>query len=167
VSEASARDLAYTGRLRYRPIQGLDLAASVQYQADASQVEDDGLDDAVLVTLAADWRSGPFGLRALWSQWNFDGRAVEAAGVDEQTGWYLEPSWRFDTGMGQAGVYVRYADMDGARTRDRFDQWELGMNFWPIDNVVLKADFRRREHDLTSEEGRDFDGFDLSVGYQF
>ena len=167
VANASARDLAYSGRLRYRPMPGLDLAASVQYQGDASQVARDGLDEAWLYSLSGDLRLGGFGLRALWSEWKFEGDAIEAAGVDEQKGWYVEPSWRFGTPMGETGVYVRFSDVDGARAADRFEQWEFGVNYWPIEDVVLKADIRRREHDLTTEEGRDFDGFDLSVGYQF
>ena len=167
VSEASARDLAYTGRVRLQPLDGLDLAATVQYQGDASQVQNDGLDEALLVALSGAWQKGPFGLRALWTRWTFEGDAVEAAGVDEQKGWYVEPSFRFATGYGDAGVYARYSDVDGARSRDRFDQWEFGVNYWPQEDVVLKADVRRRQHDLTGEKGRDFDGFDLSVGYQF
>ena len=167
VSEASARELAYTGRLRLHPLDGLDLAATVQYQSDASQVQHDGLDDALLMVLSGSWQAGPFGLRALWSRWKFAGDAVETARVDEQKGWYVEPSWRFPTRLGDAGVYARYSDVEGARTRDRFDQWEFGVNYWPHEDVVLKADVRRRQHDLTAEQGRDFDGFDLSVGYQF
>jgi opacity protein-like surface antigen len=57
--------------------------------------------------------------------------------------------------------------VEGGRDRDQFDQWELGFNFYPTDNVVLKFDYRDREHDLDSESGRDFNGFDLGVGYQF
>ena len=167
VSEASARDLAYTGRLRLQPLDGIDLAATVQYQGDASQVQNDGLDEALLVALSGAWQQGPFGFRALWSRWTLEGDAVKAAGVDEQTGWYVEPSWRVATGYGDAGVYVRYSDVEGARTRDRFEQWEFGVNYWPQEDVVLKADIRRRQHDLTADKGRDFDGFDLSVGYQF
>ncbi len=172
VANAAARDLAYSGRLRYRPMPGLDLSASVQYQGDASQVARDGLDEAWLYSLTGDLRLGGFGLRALWSEWKFEGDAVEAAGVDEQSGWYVEPSWRFGPGamgdgLGDVGVYVRYSDVDGARRFDRFEQWEFGLNYWPIEDVVLKADIRRREHDLATEQGRDFDGFDLSVGYQF
>jgi hypothetical protein len=167
VANASARDLAYSGRLRYRPMPGLDLTASVQYQGDASQVARDGLDEAWLYSLSGDLRLGGFGLRALWSEWKFEGDAIKAAGVDEQNGWYVEPSWRFGTPLGDTGVYVRFSDVDGARTADRFEQWEFGVNYWPIEDVVLKADVRRREHDLTTEEGRDFDGFDLSIGYQF
>jgi hypothetical protein len=41
------------------------------------------------------------------------------------------------------------------------------MNYWPVNNVVLKFAYRDRSHDLASEKGRDFDGFDLGLGYSF
>ena len=67
----------------------------------------------------------------------------------------------------QLGFYYRYEDLDAARDSDRFSQHQLGVNYWPHPQVVIKADLRQREHDLASESGRDFDGFDLGIGYQF
>lgn len=163
-SEASAEDLAFTGRVRYTGIPGLELAASANYQTDASQAGGDGLDEGLLLEAHAVYEKGPFGLRALYAQWDFDGTAVTAAGVDEQTGWYIEPSYKVRRDL---GLYTRYEDVDAARTQDRFSQWEVGVNFWPHEDVVIKADYRSRDHDLTAEAGRDFDAFDLGIGYQF
>jgi len=53
------------------------------------------------------------------------------------------------------------------RVQDQFEQWEVGMNFWPTDNVVFKIDYRDREHDLAGASGRDFKAIDLGVGFQF
>jgi hypothetical protein len=163
-AEASAEDLAYTGRLRYTGIPGLELAASAHYQSDASQVSGDGLDAGLLLETHAVYEKGPFGLRALYAEWDFDGAAVTAAGVDKQKGWYIEPSFKPRNNI---GVYARFEDLDGARTRDRFEQWEVGANFWPHEDVVIKADYRSRDHDLAGDAGRDFDAFDLGIGYQF
>jgi len=163
-SKASAEDLAYSGRLRYTGIPGLELAASANYQSDASQMSGDGLDSGLLLEAHAVLEKGPFGLRALYAEWDFDGAAVAAADADKQHGWYIEPSFR---PFNSVGVYARYEDIEGARTQDRFDQWEVGVNYWPHEDVVLKADYRNREHDLASEAGRDFDAFDLGIGYQF
>lgn len=163
-SKASAEDLAYSGRLRYTGIPGLELAASANYQSDASQMSGDGLDSGLLLEAHAVLEKGPFGLRALYAEWDFDGAAVAAADADKQHGWYIEPSFR---PFNSVGVYARYEDIEGARTQDRFDQWEVGVNYWPHEDVVLKADYRNREHDLASDAGRDFDAFDLGIGYQF
>jgi hypothetical protein len=163
-ARASAEDLAYTGRVRYTGIPGLELAASANYQTDASQISGDGLDSGLLLEAHAVLEKGPFGLRALYAEWDFDGAAVTAAGVDEQKGWYIEPSFKPRSDL---GLYARYEDLEGARTRDRFDQWEVGVNYWPHENVVIKADYRNRDHDLPGDAGRDFDAYDLGIGYQF
>lgn len=167
VSEALADDPAYTLRLRYSGIPGFDLAASYQYQSDASQVAGDGLDSGRLIAVNAAYGIGDFTLKGLYARWDFDGAAVEAAGADRQSGWYVEPSYRFTTDIGDWGVYARQEEIEGARTQDQYQQRELGFNYWPVDNVVVKFDFRQREHELPIEFGRDFDGFDVGVGYQF
>jgi Phosphate-selective porin O and P len=167
VAEAVANDLAYTARLKYTGLPGLELSGSYHYQADASQYPGDGLGAGQLVSVHGIWNQGPFQLRALWAEWNFDGRAVQLANVDKQTGWYIEPSYRLTLADHDWGFYGRWEDIDGARTFDRFEQWEVGFNFWPHPDVVLKADWRVRDHDLQTERRRDFEGFDLGVGYQF
>ncbi len=167
VSNASADDLAYTARVRYTGMPGLDLAATYQHQSDASQQSGDGLDSGNLVSVQGIFNRGPFQLRALWAQWQFDGNLVKAMDVDEQTGWYVEPSFKIPFGDHAIGFYGRWEDVEGARTRDRFDQWEVGMNYWPTANVVFKVDYRNRTHDLAVDAGRDFKAFDLGVGYNF
>ena len=163
-AKATASEPAVTGRLRYLGIPGLQAALTVQYQFDPSQVADDGLDDGTLVEAHVDYRRGGFGLRALFAHWDFSGEAVEAAGADKQTGWYIEPSYRLNN---QIGFYTRYEEVDAARDQDQFNQWELGLNWWPIENVVIKFDYRDRSHDLPGQSGRNFTGFDLGVGYSF
>lgn len=163
-SEATASDLAYTTRLRYTGVSGLELAASLQYQTDPSQIAGDGLDDGLMYTAHAIWSRGPFAVRALYAGWQLSGDAVERADVERQSGWYIEPSLRV---LAPLGVYARFEDVEGARLRDRFSQWEAGLNYYPHPQVVLKADFRIREHDLGSESARDFNGFDLGLGYNF
>jgi len=164
VAEAVASDGAMTGRLRYVGIPGLQAAVTVQYQFDPSQESNDGLDDGTLVEAHIDYRRNGFGLRALYARWDFSGDAVEAAGADTQTGWYIEPSYRLNE---KIGFYTRYENVDAARDRDKFNQWEVGLNWWPARNVVIKFDYRDRSHDLASAAGRDFTGIDLGVGYSF
>ncbi|MBT8117249.1 MAG: OprO/OprP family phosphate-selective porin [Gammaproteobacteria bacterium] len=166
-AEANAEDLAWTGRVRYTGIPGLSLGASINYQTDASQVSGDDLESGLLLEGHMDYQKGPFGLRALYAEWDLDITPAGLAlvpGADRQQGWYIEPSYK---PLANVGVYARYEDVEGARTHDRFDQWEVGVNYWPHEDVVLKADYRSRDHDLTADAGRDFDAFDLGIGYQF
>ena len=168
-SQANASNLAYTGRLRYAGIQGLELAASVNHQTDASQDDDannDVIEEATLYSFHTAYNRGPFGLRALYAEWDIDGDIKDLAGdPDEQFGWYVEPSFK---PLDWLGLYARYEEVEGARIQDQFSQWELGFNWWPHSDVVVKADYRDRSHDPEAEaENRDFDGFDLGIGYMF
>jgi len=167
VAEANADSPAFTGRVKYTGLPGLELSATVQYQEDASQVSGDGLDDGTLVSLHGIWNWQRFQLRALWSQWHFNGSAVELAGADQQTGWYVEPSFRLGNADNDWGFYARYEDVDGARAQDQFDQWEAGISYWPVPSVVFKFDYRERSLDQDSESGRNFSAVDLGVGYSF
>ena len=166
VAQAIANDWAYTGRLKYTGVPGLELAGTLNYQADASQESGDGLDSGLLLETHAIWQTGPFQLRALYAGWDFDGDAVKAAGADRQTGWYIEPSVR---PWEEVGFYARYEDLDGARLRDQFRQWEIGANYWPHENVVLKVDYRDRTVDTVDIDAKsvDFTAFDLGIGYEF
>ena len=164
VAKALASDGAITGRLRYMGIPGLQAAVTVQYQFDPSQAADDGLDNGTLIEAHADYRRGPFGLRALYAHWDFSGDAVEEAGADKQSGWYIEPSYRLNKKL---GFYTRYEYVEAARNQDQFSQWEVGLNWWPVENVVIKFDYRDRSHNLESDHGRDFTGIDIGVGYSF
>ena len=164
VAKAVASDGAVTGRLRYLGVPGLQAAVTVQYQFDPSQVSNDGLDSGTLVEAHVDYQRNGFGLRALYARWDFSGDAVESAEADTQTGWYIEPSYRLND---KVGFYARYEDVDAARAQDKFDQWEVGLNWWPAKNVVIKFDYRDRSHDLDSQNGRDFSGIDLGLGYSF
>lgn len=173
-AEASAEDLAGTARLKYTGIPGVEVGASVHYQKDASQGSKDGLEDALLYEIHLAVQRGPFGFRGLYAEWDLDINETEALALgntaqtinraEKQYGWYVEPSWKlFD----QLGIYTRYEEVDGVRDRDNFDQWEVGMNYWPHEQVVLKIDYRSRDHEPLTAQDRDFDGFDLGVGYQF
>jgi hypothetical protein len=164
VAEAFASNWAYTARVRYVGTPGLELAASLQYQSDPSQVAGDGLDSGRLFSANLRYEIDKFMLRALYGSWRFDGTAVEAAGADRQDGWFIEPSYRLSP---RWGVFARYEEVDGARAVDQFSEVGAGFNFWPHESVVLKFDYRQRDLDQPAFAGNDFDGFDLGLGYQF
>jgi hypothetical protein len=173
-AEAKANDLAGTTRLRYTGLPGLEAAVSAQYQGGLSQGSNrDAIDDGWLFEGHLIYNAGPYAIRALYARWDINGTGIEAADADTQTGWYIEPSVKpfsnsfLPTLANKVGFYFRYEDIDAARTRDRFSQWETGFNIWPHPDVVIKFDYRDRSHDLVAEKGRDFTGFDIGIGYQF
>ena len=176
VSEASADDLAYTMRLKYTGLPGLEVAGSVQYQSDMTQSQGDGTEDGWLYEGHTIWNyavgPGKFTFKGLYAKWDIQGSVIGDAGGDDQEGWYVEPSYRLNPGItlgwsnfGDLGFYTRYQHVDGFRDQDRFEQWEVGFNYWPHEDVVLKFDYRNNNNEVT--DARDYDGFDLGLGYQF
>jgi hypothetical protein len=171
-SKAIAEDLAYTARLKYTGIQGLELAATVQYQEDITQGI--GMDDnsALLTELHAIYSSSGITVRALWAEWNIDGECFESgacpdaagkSGADEQSGWYVEPSYKITDKL---GAFVRYSEWNnraGDSSTDANKVWDYGINYWLTPNVVLKADYSNN----TDKDGDDNDSLNLGVGWSF
>ncbi|MCB1563383.1 MAG: porin [Alphaproteobacteria bacterium] len=173
-SEAEATDPAFTGRLKWTGYPGVELGATAQYQKDVSQNSgDDSNVDATLLEAHADLRKGGWGMRALYARWDLDGSAPKSTGRDEQYGWYVEPSYRFDVpfgydGEGELGVFARYNEWDNnagaSNSPTEFEQTDVGLNYWPIKNVVLKADMAFIDGPTDSE---DDEVLNLGVGWQF
>lgn len=163
-AKAVANDLAYTVRLKYTGITGLELATTLQHQIDVTQGNDATAGAATLVEAHAVWQKGPFAMRALYASWDLDGTGPASIGANEQTGWYVEPAYRFND---QWGAFARYNVWDNAAgdgTDSEFKQVDVGVNYWPVTNVVVKFDYQDQTAPGTNNE---YDGFNLGIGYQF
>ncbi len=163
VSKADAQDLAYTARLKWTGIPGIEVAATVQYQEDITQSLDSTAGSATLFETHAVIQRGDFGLRALYAIWDLNGSGPASVGADEQTGWYIEPSYRINEHF---GVFSRYSEWDnqaGNSTDSEYEQFDLGVNWWPHQDVVVKFDYQNQ----AQPNGGELDGFNLGLGYQF
>ena len=164
VSKAEAEDFAYTGRIKWTAIPGVELAATLQYQEDITQSNDPTAGSATLFETHAAIEQGDFALRALYANWDLQGDGPESIGADQQNGWYIEPSYRINTYF---GVFARYNDWDnaaGSSTESDYQQVDLGVNWWPHQDVVVKLDYQ----DQTAPSGKvELDGFNIGLGYQF
>jgi len=162
-SKAEAEDFAYTGRIKWTGIPGLELAATVQYQEDITQSNDSTAGSATLFETHAVFERGNFGLRALYATWDLDGNGPKSIGADEQTGWYIEPSYQLSKHF---GVFARYNEWDnqaGNSSDSEYEQIDLGVNWWPHQDVVVKVDYQ----DQDAPTGKEQDGFNVGLGYQF
>ncbi|MEC9341714.1 MAG: porin [Pseudomonadota bacterium] len=164
VANALADDPAYTARLKYTGMPGLEVAGTVQLQEDITQ-SDPASDDAgaVLLETHVVYNRGPFGLRALYAAWDIDGDEFEMMNTDKQEGWYVEPSWRFND---KFGVFTRYSEWDnaaGGGGNSVMERFDIGFNWWLHPNVVVKFDWT----DLENPTGPDDDGFNIGLGYSF
>lgn len=173
VAEAEAKTFAYNGRLKYTAIPGLELAGTVNYQDNFCQNQLAGCGSATLYEAHTVYNKDNFGLRALVAWWDIDGSAVSAVGADEQYGYYVEPSYRFDDAIvaGQdIGIFARYAVWDnqegsGSTTDTEFQQVNFGANWWIDKDVVVKIDYQLQ--DVGGGVANEMDGINIGLGYQF
>jgi len=160
--EASMQDPAYTARLKWTGIAGVELGAALQYQRDITQSTDATAGTATLLETHAIWQTGRFALRALYASWDLSGEGPKNTGADEQSGWYVEPSYKITP---QWGLYARQSSWDNqvnSGNDTQSDQTDFGVSYWPHEDVVVKANYQ-----LLDKAGIDDDGFMLGVGYQF
>ena len=167
VAQATANDLAYTGRLKYSGVPGLELAGTAQYQANMAQSADPNIGAGVLLSAHAIWDISQFQIRALYASWDIDvssNASADDQASDRQDGYYLEGSWKF---VPSSGVFVRYNVWDNGGVGDTEEtQTNLGINYWPHESVVLKFDIQREDHGAVNAAD-EADGFNLGIGYAF
>ena len=166
VAKAQANDLAYTGRIKWTAMPGVTLAATMQYQENITQGNVVNSEEATLFETHAVIEQGNFGLRALYATWDLEGDAPKATGYDEQTGWYVEPSYRISQNL---GVFARYSEWDNqaglSSVKSEMEQIDVGVNWWPHKNVVVKVDYQIQ--DAEKATGTELDGMNIGIGYSF
>ncbi|MBV1885360.1 MAG: OprO/OprP family phosphate-selective porin [Gammaproteobacteria bacterium] len=161
-SKANAENKALTGRLKFTGVAGLELATSLQVQEDLDQV-DGGVDEGVLLEVHGVYQSGPLTLKGLYARWDIDGdkdslKNDDNIKKDEQVGLYVESSYKISDAY---GAFARFNvwEVDDNETKTQTD---IGVNYWPHEDVVIKADVQ-----LQNGDAGNGDGFNLGLGYQF
>ena len=163
VAEAKAEDFAYTGRLKWTGIPGVEVAGTLQYQENITQGVDPDA-SATLFEVHTDIDKGPFGLRALYAVWNVDGNGAKAAGRDELRGWYVEPSFKVIEELGLFARYNMWDEQAGDSSDSEYTMVQVGLNYWPHEDVVVKLDYQSQDVPIAKN---DYDGFNVGIGYQF
>ncbi len=164
LAQATAKDPAYTGRLKWTGIPGVELAASLQYQQDITQRLDATAGRAILFETHAVIQQGQFGLRALYARWDLSGSGPQAVGAGKQVGWYVEPSYRIHPDFGVFARFNTWDNQAGDQTASQYQQWNMGFNWWPHKDVVIKLDYQVQDVPAGKTE---FDGLNIGLGYQF
>ncbi|MCP5381192.1 MAG: porin [Kordiimonadaceae bacterium] len=171
VAEATWKNTAFTGRLSWMPVAGVNLGASIQYQSDLTQSASQT--SATLIEAHADIKqqisaSGQLGLRALFAQWDLNSMEAELLGRNIQRGWYVEPSYKYSFSGTQAiGIFTRISSFDnnaGNAFETANSQVTFGINYWPHEHVALKADY---QIDNNADSTKDDNRINLGVGLQF
>jgi hypothetical protein len=125
-----------------------------------TQDDTDDIGSATLVETHARWNIADFTLTGLYARWDIDGEGASSIQKDVQDGAYLEASYKI---IPKFGIFARQSEWDNGGSGDTSEtQANVGFNYWPHENVVLKADYQA-QNDIAG----DFDGFNLGIGYQF
>lgn len=164
VARAVASDAAYTARVKWTGLAGLELAAAYQHQTDITQSADVTAGAADLIETHASWQQGPFQLRALYASWDLDGTGPASVGANKQRGWYLEPAFRVRSTVGVFARYNRWDNRAGDGADSAFTQVDVGVSYWPHPDIVIKLDYQDQSAPSGSDE---YDGLNLGIGYQF
>lgn len=163
-ANATANDLAVTGRVKYTGIPGVELAATAQHQGDYMQGAANG-GSANLIEAHAAVNKGPFSAKALYASWDLGGAAATAAEKDKQDGGYIEAGYNVTP---KVGVFARHNIWDNGGAGDtQMKQTDVGMNYWINKHAVLKADIQSQSGGSAISTSKTLDGFNLGVGYQF
>jgi len=161
VANARANSPMITGRLKYTGVPGLELATTLANIDDYTQGQGTK-NSATMIEAHAVYKSGAFGVRALFATWTVTGKA---AGFNKQLGWYVEPSLKVSDKVGLFARYNEYDNQagDSGPGNSQKQQTDVGVNFWPHEDVVIKADYQVQ----SNANNKDLNGFNIGIGYQF
>lgn len=174
VGNAPWKNTAFTARVSWHAIPGVEVGATIQYQSDITQSSPtDENASATLFEVHTNIKrsvsaNGTIGFRALFAQWNVNADEAELLGRNTQRGWYVEPSYKIALDDDNAvGFFVRYSvwDNEAGNTVDTANkQTAFGINYWPHENVVLKLDY---QIDNYANESKEDNRINLGIGLQF
>jgi hypothetical protein len=152
---------AFVGRLDYTGINGLMAGASLYY-GDGSNLKNDPVNDVsglktTMFDIHATYDNGPFSAYGLYTQTSLDGaEELGSSAVEKASGYYANAAYDLSSLVGleyKLPVFAQYENynpvektVDGLN-EDTF-QTEIvtiGLNFFPADQVVLKADYAMKE----------------------
>lgn len=155
IANAAADSLAYTARVKYTGMPGLELAATVNRQDDMSQGTAADAVSATLIEAHARYNTGPLTLTALHAVWDID---IDTS-AQSQSGSIVEASYKLNPNWGVFARQNSWTTDDGITDQAQTD---IGFSYWPHENVVFKADYQ-----MQNDDAGDMDGINLGVGYQF
>ena len=163
VASADIVSGAGIARLKYTAIPGLELGASLFVQPDFCQEKVAGCGSAKMIETHAVYKKDKFQVRALYARWDIQGNVVATAGADQQDGYYVEPSYRFNEKWGAFARFETYDNKAGNTTDTEVDARSIGFNYWIDPTVVAKFDYV----DQSKANDKDQDGFNIGLGYSF
>ncbi|MEM8593249.1 MAG: porin [Pseudomonadota bacterium] len=157
-AKAKANSAAFTTGVSYTPVAGVKVGANVNYQTDITQGAQDV--QALFSEVHAVVQKGNMGLKAEYGRWDVD---TKDAAYKEQSGYYIEPSYKVTP---KVGVFARYSDLEyaGGTASPKEETYKtVGANYSLHKNVVLKADYQK----VNKKGSDDASSVNLGVGWSY
>ena len=166
--------VAFVGRLDYTGIAGLLAGGSVYYGA-ATQGRPSGV-DAFIYEMHGVYEHSGFKLKGVYTAMSVsNAERIFAEAADGAEGYYVNAEYNV---LAQAAtskrlpLFVQYEHYNPVSSvaggpRPDYEQTDttVGLNYFPLDQVVLKADYAMTDyHDSTRE---DYNTFSLGLGFIF
>lgn len=178
-AKANAERLALSAALRVAARGGLSGGLSLVYQNDLTQGAG-GSVSALLSEAHLQFRRGPLEARGLYACWDVGGGddyLSDGGGqiAEVQQGWYLEAAYHLARLLPEGhdvAPFVRYEQLDtndqlptGVARDPSFNERvaTLGINYWPVPQVVVKVDVQ----DFHNDAGSGLDRWNVGLGWWF
>ena len=191
-NRARFEDMAFVGRLEYDPIPGIRIGGSMYYgntgQGDKTPNGQtiDGLFQ--MYSVDGQFQYAGLDLRGLAVWTSLDDAALinqlkeytgSASVGEEQSGWYVLGAYNVFSALNSGSKYLEYlapffryekfdtqekvpAGYERNPANDR-TQYTIGINYKPISNVVIKAEYQN----LDTAAGEAKDQYNFGIGYVF
>ena len=176
VFKQDGTNVAYTFRLKYTGIPGVELGLWHNHQTDLNNTPAEG-------NIPADLWGGHinmsptegFGFKAFAGTWQLDCPSTHACatnGREKVWGAFIEPAYRWSLGgpldqsigiAARAGAWNDKAD-EAQNASNKIRQYDLMLNWWLSPNAVLKVDYENQKY-YSNNKGTA--GWNFGIGYQF
>lgn len=176
VNNQDGTNVAYTFRLKYTGIPGVEFGLWHNHQTDINNIPGAGNIPADLwgghINMSP---SEGFGFRAFGGTWQLDcpdNHVCATNGREKIWGAFIEPSYRFSLGgpldssigiAARAGAWNDKAD-ELQNASNKIRQYDLLVNYWLSPNAVLKVDYENQKY---YSDGKGSAGWNFGMGYQF
>ena len=184
-------DIAFVGRLEYDPIPGIKIGGSMFYGNTGQDEEVNGqtIDGLFqMYEVDAQFQYAGLDLRALSVWTSLDDAALinqlnelegNASVGEEQSGWYVLGAYNIFSALNSGSKYMEY--LAPFFRYEKFDtqekvpagyernpanertQYTIGVNYKPIPNVVIKAEYQNLDNEASEAKNQ----FNFGLGYVF
>ena len=176
VYKQDGSNVAYTFRLRYTGIPGVEFGLWHNHQTDINNDPAQGNIPADL--WGAHINMSPtegFGFKSVVGSWQLDCPSTHSCatnGREKIWGAFIEPSYRWSIGgaldqsigiAARAGAWNDKAD-ELQNASNKIRQYDLMLNWWLSPNAVLKVDYENQKY---YTNGKGTAGWNFGIGYQF